>query len=153
MAGRPRKCRSVKKMQALADEYFAGCEGRAATDAEGYAVTDKRGDPVLIGAHPPTVTGLARALGFASRQSLLDYADLPGFEAVIRDAKMRIEEYLEAALLEGPKAAGAKFSLINSFEGWKPERLAVVTDPEGGVGLLFAAPVERFDAPEEIGDG
>lgn len=68
----------------------------------------------------PTMTGLALALGFRNRTSLVGYQKEPGYEfafEVIQYAKMRIEDYLEKRLLD-PKnfnIAGLIFNLKNNF--------------------------------------
>lgn len=42
---------------------------------------------MIVGAHPPTVTGLALALGFKTRQSLLNYqARSDKFNDIITEA-------------------------------------------------------------------
>ncbi|MGN0685970.1 MAG: terminase small subunit, partial [Gemmiger sp.] len=65
---RPLKYKTVDALQAAIDAYFEDCQGKPLLDKDGTAVTDKYGEPVIIGAHPPTVTGLALALGFTGRQ-------------------------------------------------------------------------------------
>ena len=60
--------KTPEEMQKVIDEYFESCEGEILTDADGNAVLNKYGMPVRIGEKPPTVTGLALALGFTGRQ-------------------------------------------------------------------------------------
>ena len=111
-------------MSEAIEKYFKDCEGKALTDEDGNAVTDKYGAPVIIGAHPPTVTGLALWLGFKTRQSLLNYqARTATFNDILTVAKSRCEEYAERRLYDRDGFNGAKFSLTNNFKGWrdKPE--------------------------------
>ena len=118
------KYQTAEEMSAAIDAYFKDCEGRALTDKDGEIVTDKYGCPVIVGVHPPTVTGLALALGFKTRQSLLNYqARSKAFDDIITVAKSRCEEYAESRLYDRDGANGAKFSLMNNFKGWreKPE--------------------------------
>lgn len=118
------KYQTAEEMSAAIDAYFKDCEGRVLTDKDGEVVTDKYGCPVIVGVHPPTVTGLALALGFKTRQSLLNYqARSKAFDDVITVAKSRCEEYAESRLYDRDGANGAKFSLMNNFKGWreKPE--------------------------------
>ena len=70
------------------------------------------------------MTGLALALGFTSRQALLNYQAKPKFVDTIMRAKSRCEEYAESRLYDRDGANGAKFSLTNNFKGWsdKPEQ-------------------------------
>lgn len=70
-----------------------------------------------------TMTGLAIALGFRSRQALVSYEKEPGYEFahdIIQYAKMKIEEDTEQRLHD-PKnynIGGAIFSLKNNW-GWQ----------------------------------
>ncbi len=68
-----------------------------------------------------TMTGLAIALGFRSRSSLVNYEKEDGYEFaydVIQYAKMRIEEYTEQRLHDQrTNIVGAIFSLKNNW-GW-----------------------------------
>lgn len=116
--GRPLKYKSVKQLQKAIDEYFESCKGELATLEDGTPIFDKRGAPVLIGVRPPTITGLALALGFNSRQSLLNYQEKEEFVDTITRAKSRVEQYTEERLFDKDGANGAKFSLSNNFKGW-----------------------------------
>lgn len=121
-AGRPPKYKSVEEMQQKIDEYFKECEGKTLLDAENNPILDKAGRPILYGQKPLTITGLARALGFNSRQSLLNYEGKKEFLDTIMRARMRVEEYVEESLFYKDSANGAKFSLANNFEGWKEKK-------------------------------
>lgn len=120
--GRPPKFKSKDEMQEKIDAYFEECKGRVLTDDEGKVITDKYGQPVIIDRKPLTVTGLALALGFSSRQSLLDYEAKKEFLDTITRAKARVEEYTEMMLFDKNASNGAKFSLANNFEGWKDKK-------------------------------
>lgn len=88
--------------------------------SDGEAVTDKYGIPVIVGAHPPTVTGLALWLGFKTRQSLLNYQHRSkAYNDILTEAKSRCEEYAESRLYDRDGVNGAKFSLTNNFRGWR----------------------------------
>lgn len=121
-AGRPPAYKNVKEMQEIIDKYFKSCEGTILKNDDGDIVFDKYGQPVIIGQKPPTVTGLALALGFNSRQSLLNYADKEEFMDTITRAKSQIEEYAETRLFDKDGVNGAKFNLINNFRGWKEHK-------------------------------
>lgn len=112
---RPLKYKTVDALQAAIDAYFEDCQGKPLVDDSGNAVTDKYGEPVIIGAHPPTVTGLALALGFSTRQSLLNYQGRKQFLDTITRAKARCEEYAESRLFDRNGARGAQFSLEHNF--------------------------------------
>ncbi len=116
----PLRYKTAAEMSAGIEEYFRDCEGHVLTDKDGNAVYSKSGEPVIVGAHPPTVTGLALALGFKTRQSLLNYqARSDKFNDIITVAKSRCEEYAERRLYDRDGVNGAKFSLANNFKGWR----------------------------------
>lgn len=115
---RPPKYKNAGEMQEKIDAYFKACEGEMLTNEDGTVMTDKFGRPIVIGARPPTVTGLALALGFTSRQALLNYQAKKAFVDTVTRAKARIEAYTEERLFDRDGVQGAKFSLQNNFRGW-----------------------------------
>lgn len=117
--GRPLKYKTNEELEKAIDAYFNNCEGTILKDKDENAVCDKYGQPVIINRRPPTVTGLALALGFTSRQALLNYQAKKQFVDTITRAKARCEEYTEARLFDRDGAMGAKFSLTNNFKGWR----------------------------------
>ena len=120
--GRPPMYKSVEEMQKKIDEYFIDCEGEPLLDAEGNPMIDKYGNPIRTGVRPLTVTGLALALGFTSRQALLNYQEKEMFVDTITRAKAKVEQYAEERLFDRDGANGAKFSLANNFEGWREKQ-------------------------------
>lgn len=113
---RPLKYKTVDELQAAIDEYFTACEGQPLLDDKGQPILLK-GRPIILDARPPTVTGLALALGFKSRQALLNYQGRKQFNDTITRAKSRCEEYAEGRLFDKDGAGGAQFSLRCNF-GW-----------------------------------
>lgn len=67
-----------------------------------------------------TVCGLARFLGFASRQSIYDYSEKDSTSYIIKRALLRIQENYELRL-HGNNPTGAIFALKNM--GWKDNPL------------------------------
>ncbi len=134
--GRKMIFRSASELQSRVDEYFLYCKGKALTDDDGNAVTDKYGNPVIVDIHVPTVTGLARFLGLRSRQALLNYQGREAFKPIVEAAKMRIEEYAEERLFDRDGVQGAKFTLCNNF-GWDGEKYGK-DDEEKQIKLLGA---------------
>ncbi len=118
-AGRPPKYKSVAAMEEKIEEYFESCERTPYLTPEGKPLTDKYGHVCYKPARPPTITGLALALGFTSRQALLNYQGKDKFVDAVTRAKARVEMYTEERLFDKDGANGAKFSLANNFEGWK----------------------------------
>ena len=139
-------------------------------DNNGNTVFNKFGNPVIINQRPPTVTGLALALGFSTRLSLLNYQGKKEFMNTITRAKARVEAYAEERLFDRDGTSGAQFSLRNNFKGWtekteldeeeqqaRIEQIRANTarmsggdgDEDGGVEIVNDAPKE---ASEDIGD-
>jgi|14_taG_2_1085336.scaffolds.fasta_scaffold26381_2 hypothetical protein len=103
--GRPLKYKTVEKLDSAIDEYFE----------ESLKTKDKdNGDRIFI--DPPTITGLAYHLGFASRQSMYDYEEREEFSYSIKRACLRIEIAHEQNLFS-TGATGSIFWLKN--RGWK----------------------------------
>lgn len=130
--GRPPMYKTKEEIQEKIDAYFEKCEGTVLNNADGEVVLDKYGDPVIVGRKPLTITGLALALGFNSRQSLLNYQDKEEFMDTITRAKARVEAYAEERLFDKDGANGAKFSLANNFDGWK-EKQSIEADVKNEV--------------------
>ena len=61
---------------------------------------------------PTTITGLALALGFSTRKSLLDYEEKLEFVNIIKKAKLKVECEYEKRL-SGNAPTGAIFALKN----------------------------------------
>lgn len=124
-------------MQTAIDAYFKTCIGTLLTKTdettgEETPVLDKNMQPIYINAKPPTITGLALALGFAGRQALIHYkARDATFREAITRAKSRVEEYAEACLYDKDTRQGAKFALMNNFAGWKEKPAEEEETPEG----------------------
>lgn len=112
---------TVEEIEKAIDEYFEWCKGQPLV-IDGEPMYDKLGQPIMLGVHPPTVTGLALALGFNSRQALLNYQVKEEFHDTITRAKAFVERYAEERLFDKDGANGAKFSLANNFEGWKEKQ-------------------------------
>jgi len=127
--GRPPMYSNVDDMQILIDKYFTECKGEILIDADGVPMLNKYDQPIYLNSRPLTVTGLALALGFNSRQALLNYQGRKEFNDAIMRAKTVIEEYTASRLFDKEGCNGAKFSLINNY-GWadKTENVNMNTD-------------------------
>ena len=122
VTGRPPKYKNKEEIQAKIDQYFEECNGKILKYPNGEPILDKYGNVIIYDQRPPTVTGLALALGFCSRQALLNYQGKKEFNDTITRAKAYVERYAEERLFDKDGANGAKFSLANNFEGWKEKR-------------------------------
>lgn len=116
------KYTSVEEIESKIEQYFEDCKGYPLTDEKGKQIFNKFGSPIFIDVHPPTVTGLALALGFTSRQALLNYQAKPEFVDTITRAKARVEQYAEERLFDRDGSNGAQFSLRNNFKGWDADK-------------------------------
>jgi hypothetical protein len=103
---RPRKYTRVEDMQQAIDKYFNDCD---------------------LKEEPYTISGLALALDFDSRTSLLNYCDYEdeddeSFLDTIKRAKAKCEFDIERGLLSGKyNATGAIFNLKNNYN-WKDKQ-------------------------------
>ena len=120
--GRPLMFESAEQMQKLIDAYFEECDGKPLLDKDGTPIRNKYGKIIKDDRRPYTITGLALALGFTSRQALLNYEGKEEFVDTIRRAKARVERYAEERLYDKDGSNGAKFSLANNFKGWSEKR-------------------------------
>lgn len=114
--------KSKEEIEEKIEQYFKDCEGRLLTDEEGNIIYNKYGYPVIVDKKPLTITGLALALGFASRQALLNYQGKQEFHDTITRAKSRVEQYAEERLFDKDGSSGAQFSLRNNFKGWNGDQ-------------------------------
>lgn len=135
----PAKWTDPDKMAAAIDTYFEECEGKVLTDEDGKALMDKFGRPVIVGAKPPTASGLAYYLGFKTRRSLLDYKGKKPFKDVIERAKLRLQVYTEERLYDRDGQRGAEFSLKYNFDG-KEADPKTSTDMTGVVKIICDIP-------------
>lgn len=107
--GRPRVFDSADEMQAAIDGYFS-------------LLKETKGKS--------TVTGLALALGFESRQSIYDYKESGEFSYIIKRALLQVENGYEERLSEN-NVTGAIFALKNM--GWKDKTEQDIKYPDGVV--------------------
>ena len=136
--GAPPKYKSAEQMQKVIDEYFETCKGKPLLDNDGKPVRNKNGCIIYDDRKPPTVTGLALALGFTGRQALLNYQAKPAFVDTVTRAKARCEEYAEGRLYDKDGSGGAQFSLKANF-GWDEK---TKQESNGGVRIIYDVPRE-----------
>ena len=110
--GRPPKYKSVEEIQGKIDAYFTACKGHPLMNPDtGEPFQDKYGLPIIVDAKPPTVSGLALALGFSCRRDLNAYQGKKEFCTTITRAKAQCEAYAEERLFDRDGTNGAQFSL------------------------------------------
>ena len=77
-----------------------------------------------------TMTGLALALGFASRQSIHDYSKREGYEYVTSLARLHVENSYEK-MLQNQHIGGPVFALKQM--GWSDKQDLALTSPDGSM--------------------
>lgn len=123
---RPRRWTKVSEMQKAIDNYLDSCKTEYLRDENGEIMQNCKGEPVILSNKRATVAGLALALGFTTRKSLIDYTmrtddeDKPFVNAITR-AKLFIEDATAQAAFERDSARGACFLLQNGF-GYREEK-------------------------------
>ena len=130
--------KSKEEIQEKIDKYFEECEGKVLEDKDGNPILNKYGGVIIMGNKPPTVTGLALALGFTSRQALLNYQGKEEFVDTITRAKSRVERYAEERLFDRDGSNGAQFSLKNNFKGWNADKKE--ENKQGGITIVNNIP-------------
>lgn len=152
--GRPPKYENKEQIEGLIEDYFKKCEGEILKDDEGEIVFDKFGRPVIVGEKPPTVTGLALALGFTNRLSLLNYQGKKEFVNTITRAKSMVEAYAEERLFDRDGSNGARFSLVNNFRGWADKPKTEMDEQEQKARIeSMKAQTEALEEKKARGDG
>jgi hypothetical protein len=134
--------------------FFAACESAPATDARGEPLWDKNGLPLTVPGRTPTVAGLACALGFETRDAVLNYRGDAGCTRLMRRALLRVEACAEELLFDKDRTAAAKFVLINSFAGWSEKGLretAPQSDLENALTRLTVQELQALAAGEAAG--
>lgn len=138
--GRKPTFASAEEMQEKIDAYFESCEAKLLRDRNGDPMLNKNGEPVWYGGKPLTMAGLALALGFTSRQSLLNYRAKKEFMDTVMRARLRVEQYTAEKVFDRDAQRGAQFTLAYGF-GYAKE-----TDEkkdEGGVRLVLEREAEE----------
>lgn len=124
--GRPPKFDNPQTMGKKIDEYFKSCRTKSGRWKSGV---------------PPTIAGLALALGFLDRRSVYDYSERSEeFSHAVKKARLIIESYHEAALSR-PACTGPIFWLKNNAEYADKTEF---TGPRGGpIEIANLTPEER----------
>jgi hypothetical protein len=176
--GRPPKFATPEEMQVAIDAYFAECdphwveveyldypiieeEEELEPQGHGGALKRKKSPRRDHNAErtlqkrwefsyprPYTMTGLALAIGFESRQSLADYKKRGKFSYTIKKAKMLVEEQVEQKMLaSNGVVAGVIFNAKVNF-GWVETQHIDVTSKGKSIAPKIVSDVTR-DAPTQ----
>jgi hypothetical protein len=93
----------------------------------------------------PTQSGLARFLGFTSRDSFYKYESKVQYAEVVKYARTRIGEYLEKVSLSCKNPTAAIFQLTNLRDGWVDSKKIENTNDK----LPTVAVVQFLKAPSK----
>jgi hypothetical protein len=139
-AGRPPLFSNPEDLEKAVAEYFEYIKGETKEEEReeeyGPVIIDTRShapkDPpkqrptrkvkdviVVREPEPPTITGLALHLGFASRQSFYDYEERGEYSYIIKNARLRVEKGYELRLHRN-NPTGSIFALKNM--GWSDKQ-------------------------------
>ena len=119
--GRPPKYKTAEEIIEAIQEYMDNCKPEYLTDPENGGYMLDKGQPILLSMNKPTITGLALALGFESRQSMYDYEKKEAFSYTIKRARLEIENSYEQDIRNPDLTpTGAIFALKNF--GWSDKQ-------------------------------
>ena len=119
-SGRKIKFKSAEELQEKIDNYFNSCF-IPMIDKHGNVIHDNTGKIVMQQTKPFTMSGLADSLD-TSRETLRLYEGKGQFKKIIEKAKRKCEVYAEERLFDKDGVNGAKFNLINNYDGWKEKQ-------------------------------
>lgn len=102
--------------------YFAA-RRRMLCDKNAEPLLSEDGQVLYEFYRAPTVTGLAHALGFSTREQMLAVSDKKSAEA-IASALLIIEEYAEEKLFSKESFSGTKLFLSVNFPRWRQAEAA-----------------------------
>lgn len=139
--GQPAYYSNKQELEDAINAYFESCF-IPYLDKRGDQVLNSNGEKVYVQNQPFTIIGLALALGFASRQSLLDYKDNPEYFDAITRAKQICESYANNRLFDKDGVNGAKFTLINNFLNYSDKKELDLNDNTAIQAILDALPEE-----------
>ena len=124
-SGRNLKIKDEEELKQRIDAYFSSCFSPQ-LDKHGNPIIDKNGNIMMYQSRPFTMTGLADSLDI-SRETLRQYEGKGQFKEIIERAKRKCEVYAEERLFDKDGVNGAKFNLINNYEGWKEKQENEIT--------------------------
>lgn len=112
-SGRPKRYPTIEGFEKAIEDYFEECDNNT---VDTY---NKLGEPITIKSPIPyTVEGLCLALGFTSREALINYEKKQGYEEyfdTLKTAKLRIQNNKVVNSLNGTyNPATAIFDLKNN---------------------------------------
>lgn len=139
MAGRPPAYETPEQMQEVIEAYFAMCD-----EGKPYKRVVKGAVVELTEPIPYTMSGLALALGFTSRQTLLNYEGKPAFVDVIKRARTKVLEGCELALMRGDRnPTGPLFLAKNAGR----DSLVDKTEHQSTIDNTITVKVEGYSLP------
>lgn len=102
--------------------------GRYFESSKGEPVPGENGETLFRGGYPPTMAGLAVALGMTREELLAAKTDSEAGR-LIANARSRVEAFAEEKLFDKNAASGAKFALARNCPSWDGDRGGEPPDP------------------------
>lgn len=103
--------------------YFESRYGQV-LDRNRNPVYDAEGNPIYEIIRPPTLSGLALAIGLESREALTTFTSNKSILREINKAILQVEEYAEERLFsKESNTAGIKLYLAVNFRRWSGEEI------------------------------
>ena len=140
--------KTAEEMQVKIDAYFESCKIKY-LEFGGAIVRDKMGSPIVESYNAPTITGLAMALGFTSRQALINYQGKKAFVDTVTHAKLRVEAHAEQCLFNPQMRPQGPIFALKNF-GWKDTQETTLV---GGGGVLVVPGQAKSEAEWEAQGG
>ena len=110
-----RKYKTVKALKSAIESYFNKCDAGIKTVLVGKGKDAKL--TKIPSPKPYTWSGLARALGFSGRNTLIKYVDNGDeYADAIIDAKLRLMDQWESSLMTNRSTGGVIYNLTNSSD-------------------------------------
>jgi hypothetical protein len=123
--GKTPKYKDPSELTVLIDKYFESCWEEdwreeyigESKQKQWVQKFDHEGKPIMKLKERPTVTGLALALGFTTRHSLINYQNKDDFAPIIEQAKLMVEHYYENGGAKGEIHPATTIFALKNF-GW-----------------------------------
>ncbi len=130
-----KKTLTEKEIEARIEGYFQS-RRTVLKNENGEVITSKTGEVQYL-EKPPTITGLALALGFCRREDLFLVRE-PKKKALIDRALLRIEESAEEKLFHKETYNGTRLFLATNFSRWRENAAEAEGETDLGVCSVWA---------------
>lgn len=120
------KDEAQKRIKAYFDSRYT-----PVTNRNNEPITDENGKIVYEMSRPPTLSGLAVALGLDEREKIMTFTKNKAILSEVRRAVLQIEEYAEERLFsKDASTSGIKLYLAVNFRRWAEQDAESFTLPD-----------------------